>query len=181
MSPGHPAAGSPVSIRYRRLPDRERVFRQRLVEDAGEYVVTLLEEAEVDRPVRVNGTVALEPGAPVVWFTYPGRWHDIGRFHLRDGTFTGVYANILTPIRMQGSAWETTDLCLDVWRGADGRVELLDEDEFDEAHRRGWMDARDAERAREEAERLAREAREGRWPPAHVAEWDLERVRARLG
>ncbi|MDP9348291.1 MAG: hypothetical protein M3P24_04000, partial [Gemmatimonadota bacterium] len=85
-----------VRIHYRRLPDREQVFEQALVEDAGEYVVTLLESAALRSPVTAGGRVVLEPGAPVVWFTYPGAWHDVGRFHLADGTFTGCYANVLT-------------------------------------------------------------------------------------
>lgn len=168
-------------IRYRRLPDRVQYFEQLLVEDAGEYVVTLLEHAPVPRPVLAGGRPVLEPGSPVVWFTYPDLNHDVGRFHLVDGTLTGFYANILTPVRMEGRRWETTDLCLDVWTGVDGRVEILDEEEFDLARARGWMDVATAAAARAEAERLSGAARRGEWPPSHVKEWDLERVRARLG
>ncbi|CAN5577815.1 hypothetical protein BH24GEM3_BH24GEM3_24230 [soil metagenome] len=169
-----------VSIHYRRLPDAERIFEQRLVEDAGEYVVTLLDAAPLPRPVVVAERTVLEPGAPVVWFTYPGRWYDIGRFHLADGTFTGYYANILTPVRMQGDCWDTTDLCLDVWKGSDGRVGILDELEFEEAVECGWIDAPTAAAAREHAETLALAARQGVWPAPHVDEWDLERARGRL-
>jgi predicted RNA-binding protein associated with RNAse of E/G family len=122
--------------------------------------------------------VVLEPGAPVVWTTYAGEWHDVGRFHLADGTFTGTYANVLTPVEMHGGVWTTTDLCLDVWLGADGRVEILDRDEFDAARAAGWMDDATAARALAEAERLAGAARRGEWPPAHVREWTLERARA---
>ncbi|HEX2204807.1 MAG TPA: DUF402 domain-containing protein, partial [Longimicrobium sp.] len=131
-----------VDIHYRRLPDRVTVFRQVVVEDAGEYVVTFLEASDVAKPVTDGGgRTILEPGAPVVWFSYPGAWHDVGRFHLADGTFTGVYANVLTPVAMRPGRWETTDLCLDVWMGADGRVEVLDEAELAEAEARGWIDA----------------------------------------
>ena len=39
----------------------------------------------------------------MVWTTYRGDvWHDVGRFHLADGTFTGYYANILTPVGIDG-------------------------------------------------------------------------------
>jgi len=172
-----PARPLTVDIHYRRLPDREQVFRQIVVEDGGDYVVTLLEAAALPRPVTVGGAVVLEPGAPVVWFTYRGAWHDVGRFHLANGTFTGVYANVLTPVAMDGARWETTDLCLDVWRGADGRVEVLDEEELREAERRGWVDASTAGVARAEAARLAGAARAGSWPPAHVHAWTLDRAR----
>lgn len=168
-----------VTILYRRLPDRVQSFEQLLVEDAGSHVVTLLEAAPLRAPVMVGGEVVLEPGAPVVWFTYPGAWHDVGRFHRADGTFTGYYANVLTPVEMDGLRWETTDLALDVWAGADGRVEVLDRDEFDAARARGWLDEATAERALREAETLAAAAREGAWPPEHVREWDLRRARGR--
>lgn len=176
----HPLALPLIHIHYRRLPDREEVFRQWVVEDAGEYVVTLLESADLREPMRIEGRTVLEPGSPIVWFTYREGWHDVGRFHLADGTFTGVYANVLTPVRMEGARWETTDLCLDVWLGADGRTEILDQAEFAEATDRGWMDAAIAATAREQAETLAAAARQGSWPPAHVREWDLARARARL-
>ncbi|MET0397233.1 MAG: DUF402 domain-containing protein [Longimicrobiaceae bacterium] len=168
-----------VRIHYRRLPDREQVFEQAVLEDAGDHVVTFLEAARLSRPVVAGGRVALEPGAPVVWFTYRGdAWHDVGRFHLADGTFTGFYANVLTPVAMDGERWDTTDLALDVWMAADGAVEVLDEDEFEEAVRRGWMDAATEARARAEAASLAAAARAGDWPPPHVRAWDLARARA---
>lgn len=173
------APGDTVTIHYRRPPDRLEVFEQPVVDDDGTCVVTYLPAARMRKPMEVGGRVVLEPGASVVWFTYRGDvWHDIGRFHLADGTFTGVYANVLTPVRMDGARWETTDLFLDVWMGADGGVAILDRDELDAAVDAGWIDAPTAARALAEAERLAGEARLGAWPPAEVAGWTLERVAA---
>lgn len=166
-----------ITIHYGRLPDRVAVFDQLAIEETPDCTVTLIEASQISRPVMAGGKIVLEPGGPAIWFTYPGRWHDIGRFHLSDGTFTGYYANILTPVRMEADRWETMDLCLDLWLGADGRVELLDEDEFDEAVERGWLDAATARAARAEADALAAEARAGRWPSAHVRAWGLDRAR----
>ena len=175
------APGSTVEIHYHRVGGRTRVFRQIVVEDAGDYVVTLLEAAELEKPVTDGaGSVILEPGAPVVWFTYRGAWHDVGRFHRADGTFTGLYANVLMPVAMVGEWWETTDLCLDVWLGADGRLEVLDQDEFQEARRRSWLAPAAAQRAWSEAARLAQAAQGGQWPPPHVHEWTLERAREKV-
>ena len=148
--------------------------------DAGAYIVTLLPSAAIPKPVQVGEQIVLQPGSPVVWFTYPGRRYDAGRFHRADGTFTGVYANLLTPVEMNGTEWETTDLCLDVWAGADGTVEILDADEFAEAVQRGWIDSPTAEATRMQAEMLAADARQGAWPPAHIHHWTLERVRTTL-
>lgn len=176
------APGDVVTIHYRRPPDRLQVFEQAVVEDDGECVVTYLPSAQIGKPMEIGGRVVLERGAPIVWFTYRGEvWHDVGRFHLADGTFTGIYANVLTPVRMDGAGWETTDLFLDVWMDADGGIEILDRDEFDAALAAGWVDASTASRALAEAARLADDARRGAWPPAHVREWTVERVREVLG
>src|SRR5690606_32387535 len=120
-----------VEIHYHRPPDRIEIFRQTVVDEQPGYVVTYLDSAAIGNALTVDDRPILEPGAPVVWFTFPDAWFDVGRFHLRDGTFTGYYANVLTPVRMEGDRWETTDLFLDVWAGADGSVALLDEDEFE--------------------------------------------------
>jgi predicted RNA-binding protein associated with RNAse of E/G family len=165
-----------VRIHYRRLPDRETVFEQTVLQQTAECCVTLLPSASLAKPLIVDGAPILEPGSPVVWFTYPARWYDIGRFHLADGTFTGHYANILTPVRMQGDRWYTTDLCLDVWVAADGTTRLLDEHEFGEAVERRWVDRETAGEARRTADRLVRSAAAGKWPPPDVLWWDLARA-----
>lgn len=160
-----------VEIHYRRPPDRIEVFRQKVLEETPSHVATLLESASLPRPLLVHDRPILEPGARVVWFTFPGTWYDVGRFHLRDGTFTGYYANILTPVRMEGDRWETTDLFLDVWVGADGSIELLDEDEFARAIEAGWLDdPATIATALATAEAIITAAREGRWPPRSVQE-----------
>jgi predicted RNA-binding protein associated with RNAse of E/G family len=79
---------------------------------------------------------------------------------------------------MDGPRWTTTDLCLDLWCGADGTLVVLDEDELREAEVAGWTDEETVRRAREEAEALLVAARAGAWPPREVREWTLERARA---
>ena len=177
-----PEPGDAIRIRYRRPPDREDLFVQRFIaRDAG-AVVTLLDQATVKHASVVDGVTILEPGSPIVWFTFAGERHDIGRFHRADGTFTGLYANILTPVDgLDGADWSTTDLFLDVWLPAqDGVIRILDEDELTDASRRGWIDDAAAAGAIAEAARLAENARAGAWPPPIVHAWTLERARAHL-
>jgi predicted RNA-binding protein associated with RNAse of E/G family len=158
-----------------------QVFEQTLVLDGEDVKVTLAEHMPYEPPMRIEGNVVLELGSDVVWFTFPGAWHDIGRFHRADGTFTGCYANILTPPELDGGRWDTTDLFLDVWVGRNGKALLLDEDELDEALGREWVDGATAERARAEARSLVEGAKRGTWPPPVVSEWTLERCRMVLG
>lgn len=173
---------SDIRIRYHRPPDRTEVFIQRLIHRGPDVVVTFLDRTPLRRPAEVGGRVILEDGSPVVWFTFPGAWHDVGRFHLADGTFTGFYANILTPARpLDADAWETTDLFLDVWLAPGRAPALLDEDEFAEAVAHGWLDGPTATAARAEADRILALAARNAWPPPPVMEWTLERVTAGAG
>lgn len=169
-----------VAIHYRRLPDGLRIYDQRVVLEREDVVITLSEPMQMASPMIADGHVMLEGGSLAVWFTFPGAWHDIGRFHRADGTFSGLYANILTPPVMEGRVWHTTDLFLDLWWPRDGGVVLLDEDEFEEALRERHLDPDIAQRAREEADRILAAAAEGTWPPAVVETWTLEQSLARL-
>jgi len=184
-----------VRIHYLRPPDRITVYRQCLVHDDGRVKITLARDLPFDPPLRIGGQVALERGSDAVWFTFPGAWHDIGRFYLADGTFTGLYANLITPCVFQpGGDWETTDLYLDLWipaasssaapgPGTDGsealqavRPRLLDETELEEAESQGHLSRRLAALARAEAESLLSQASAGSWPPGVVHAWPRRRA-----
>lgn len=153
------------------------MFRQRLVyRDAG-CTITLMDRTPLAAPVVVGTTTVLEPDAPVVWFTFDGAWHDIGRFHTAAGAFTGIYANILTPVQFLSPVeWRTTDLFLDIWQGTDGSAVLLDEEELADAVAREWITDVLAGSAHAEGQRLLHAASRGDWPPAIVREWPLERA-----
>jgi predicted RNA-binding protein associated with RNAse of E/G family len=154
------------------------VFVQELVLDTPEVKVSLARDVPFDPPIRIHDRVALEKGADAVWFTFPGAWHDIGRFHRADDSFTGIYANILTPPVMEPwGRWQTTDLFLDIWVDHDGILSILDEDQLEEAVQREWISRTLARRAREEAQGIRKKYEAGRWPPPVVEEWDLARAR----
>jgi predicted RNA-binding protein associated with RNAse of E/G family len=165
-----------VRIHYHRPPARTDLFVQELIAANDERIITLMPRTPLAAPVRVDGRTVLEDGASVLWFTYPGRMHDIGIFHDAHGRRTGWYANVLTPVRPRGPLeWETTDLFLDVWLDERG-ARLLDEDELEAALAQGWLDGALAAAARAEAARLLEDAAAGRFPPAEVRGWTLERA-----
>lgn len=171
-----------IRIHYLRPPDRRETFVQRLILDDPDVKITLAEKVHFDPPIRIQGETVLEPGSDVVWFTFPDLWHDIGRFHLSDGRFSGIYANILTPatIHPEGT-WETTDLFLDVWVDPRGQLSVLDADQLLEAEEEGWVSRAQADRAREEVTWIRREFERGRWPPRVVSAWTLNNVRRSVG
>ena len=165
-----------VRIYYQRLPDQEEIFNQRLVLERDDVIVTVTDPLSLPEPITVDGELVLESGSQAVWFTFPGVWHDVGRFYRADSTFVGFYANILTPPNINGRVWHTTDLFLDVWVQDDSPARILDEDELEEALERGHIDPHTADRAREEATRLIELAETGDWPPDIVREMTLTRI-----
>lgn len=172
-----------VRIHYLRPPSNRTVYRQLLVHDDNRVKVTLARGIEMEEPIRFGGRTALENESSAVWFTFPGAWHDIGRFHLADGTPSGIYANVITPCRFHpGGVWSTTDLFLDLWIPAEegsfawGAARLLDEAELDAAEAAGHVAGTLALRARREAARLQNELAAGAWPPPSVMDWTLARA-----
>lgn len=156
---------------------------QELLYESDDVIVTFLARTPLSRPLIVDGNLALENGAPAIWFTFPGCMHDVGRFHIANGVFTGLYANILMPVEVRSSReWSATDLFLDVWIGVGREPRVLDEDELDYAVASNWISEETGAAARTEAERIIRSYQVGAWPPAIVNEWTLERVsKARNG
>jgi predicted RNA-binding protein associated with RNAse of E/G family len=172
-----------VQIHYRRLPDDLRIYHQLLLDDDGELKVSFAPEMDLDDPRTVGGETILEPGSDVVWFTFPGAWHDIGLFHDAQGVFTGVYANILTPPTFHpGPIWRTTDLFLDVWLPKGAReLKVLDEDAFAEAVEEGWVDGWTRSRALDQVESILDQWVRGLWPPSRIFDWTRERARSAAG
>ena len=138
---------------------------------------TLL-DAHEGREVRAGGRVILDAGAPIVWFVFPDAWHGVGRFHRADGTFTGWYTNLCTPLEVTGHRWASTDLFLDLWQPADGSPpSWLDEDEFRAAVRAALIDDALARHAVDERAAIDARVAAGTWPPLVTREMDLERAR----
>ncbi len=175
----------PVHIHYHRPPARTETYVQTLLYDGADVKISFHPSAPIAGPLTLDGRTLLAPGSPVVWFTFPGRWHDIGRFHTAEGAFTGLYANVLTPVRLPEASegteaieWHTTDLFLDVWMGVDGALRILDQDEWAQALAQGHIEPELARRAQEEVDAIVDLATRGLWPPPVVHEWPLERALA---
>jgi predicted RNA-binding protein associated with RNAse of E/G family len=172
---------SVVRIEYRRPPDRTDWFEQDAVAVEDGCHVTLLQHTQLDQAKLIGEQPVLENGSAIVWFTFEGAWHDIGRFHLADGTFTGWYANAIRPVTFRDPhSWECTDLFLDVWLGPDGEPRVLDAADLDHAVEQGWVSHEDAQRARIEVDHILAAAAIGAWPPRVAREWTLDRARATL-
>lgn len=167
-----------IEIRYRRPPDRLDVFVQDLVVDQPDLKITLHDPSPLTSPLTVRDRVVSEPGAPIVWYVFPGAWYDIGGFYLMDGTFTGYYVNLITPPDLGERTWTLHDLCLDLWIDPSGDFVVLDQDEFDRAVDNDWIEAAVAERARCQLDQLSLQVAAGRFPPPVMRRYTLNVVRS---
>ncbi|HLB38230.1 MAG TPA: DUF402 domain-containing protein [Gemmatimonadales bacterium] len=167
---------SKIRYQYRRPGKPTTVYDQWLVLDRPDLKVMLL-DAYAGEPVRVGDDTVLERGAPIVWFVFPETWHDIGRFHRADDTFTGWYTNLTTPISMAGTAWSAGDLFLDLWTPVAGPSVWLDEDEFEAAFRAKRLDAATRRRALNERAIIDLQVAGGEWPPRVARDIDLAQAR----
>jgi len=165
-----------VRYRYRRPGKPTTVYDPWLVLDRPDLKV-LLQDAYQGNALTVRDATVLERGAPIVWFVFPEKWHDIGRFHLADGTFTGWYTNLTTPIEMTGAEWSAGDLFLDLWTPPNAPSVWLDADEFEAAFKAKRLDAATRRRALNERAMIDLQVASGDWPPRVTRDIDLDRAR----
>lgn len=166
-----------IELEYRRPGKPATLYHEWLVLDRPDTKVLLLDPYE-GPPVHVAGTTVQEPGAPIVWFVFPGCWYDIGRFHLTDGTCTGWYTNLCRPHDIAGDRWTGHDLFLDLWQPTRGDPSWLDEDELADAVRRRLIDAPTRKRIHNERALIEFQLRSGAWPPPVARDIDVSQARA---
>ncbi len=82
-------------------------------------------------PARMLPYVTLEPGDVFIETFYTDRWYNVFEIHGPDGTLKGWYADICRPARLEDDALSWDDLALDIWMDPDGRMQILDREEFD--------------------------------------------------
>lgn len=166
-----------ITYEYRRPGKATTYFEEWLVLDRPDVKVLLLDPYDGET-VAVNGTPILEFGAPAVWYVYPDRWYDIGRFHLCNETVTGYYTNLCRPPTLEGHHWIGNDLFLDLWQPLSGAPQWLDEDELADAVRHRLIDVPTRKRIQNERTLIDLQLREETWPPAIVRDIDLAQARA---
>lgn len=168
-----------IQFEYHRPGQGVTVYEERLALDRPDVKV-LLQEGYSGPDVDVQGVKVLDSGAPMIWFVFPDAWHDIGKFHLADGTFTGWYTNLCKPVQFDGNTWIGHDLFLDLWQSAEGKTVWLDEDEFHAAIESGLVDSALNKQILNQRTLLEMQLELDAWPPPIAKDIDLDQVRALL-
>ncbi len=111
-------------------------------------------------PVTVGDVVFRQGDRFVEWY-FSDRWYTIYEVHdAEDDHLKGWYCDIARPAVLAADAVRFEDLALDLWVGADGRLLVMDEEEFDALP----LDEAERQAARAALEALRR-AVGGRTPP----------------
>ncbi len=169
-----------IKYEYHRPGKEKVVYTELLVIDRPDVKVLLQERFSGEDVVR-DGRLVLEHGAPIIWFVFAESWHDIGRFHVADGSFTGWYTNLSQPVEFKDdTTWVGRDLCLDLWQPVPGDPTWLDEDEFEAAASSGLLDNATKRRALNERALIDLQLRQGLWPPQICRDIGLAQVQSLL-
>lgn len=123
----------PITVRKLNLAGEQTWSYSGVVLRRGDRYVQL--EARFNRDTTDLGYAVFEKGDRFVEWFFADRWYNVFEVHAaRDGRIKGWYCNITRPAVIEDSAVSAVDLALDVWIGADGRLVVLDEDEFEALH-----------------------------------------------
>ncbi|MFQ5704877.1 MAG: DUF402 domain-containing protein [Gemmatimonadales bacterium] len=164
-----------IHFEYRRPGKCTTIYDELLVLDRPDIKVMLQEHYGGD-DVNIDGERVLNSGAPIIWYVFPGSWHDVGRFHLRDGSLTGWYTNLCKPVEFHDDTWIGNDLFLDLWQPTEGGALWLDEDEFEKAVETGLLDNAVRQRTLNERALIELQLKQGSWPPPVALDIDLYQV-----
>ena len=116
-----------------------------------------------------DGKTVLRRGFHIVHFDLIGKWFTVGKIGDLHGRHTGYYCDIVTPPQLlEDGGVELTDLFLDLWVSPDLRYKVPDEEELEDAFRRGWIEQELYERSRKELSKLIDLVEKGGFPPYHV-------------
>lgn len=153
-----------ITVIYKRNPNKLSKIRQLLIWEGPNGTVSL----GVLKPSKLithRGQVLIDEDYLGIWLVEEGVWHDVAAIYDSQGSLIGYYSDIATPIKRFPGGYEMTDLFLDLWVYQNGSYLVLDRDEFDEALRRGILEAPLAERAESELSAVINLVETGRYPP----------------
>lgn len=104
-----------------------------VVSESDELIVLV---AKFEEAVEHNDLGHIAAGTLSFEHFWTDRWYNIFRFHHPDGEPLAYYVNIAMPAEIDGDILSYIDLDIDVIRWPDGRIEVLDLDDFEKNQRK---------------------------------------------
>ena len=163
-----------LHLRYVRLPDNVLDLDDDLVYRSKGIIVGKSQIRSANSVV-FDGKTVLAPGYLIVYFELMRKWFSVGKIRDSSGKHTGHYCDIISPPRLlEDGGVEITDLFLDLWVAPDLRYKVLDEEELEDALKKGWITEQLYEKARVELEKLITSVRQGNFPPPLVKRLEMK-------
>jgi GrpB-like predicted nucleotidyltransferase (UPF0157 family)/protein associated with RNAse G/E len=165
-----------LHLRYVRPPGRALEMYDELIFKS-ERVIVGKSQVSSAHSIRFEGRTVLKAGFPITYFELMGKWFSVLKVRNLQGELMGYYCDIVAPPRLlEDGTVEVTDLFLDLWVSPSLRYRVLDEEELEEALKKGWITGEQCKAAKRELQKLVRMVEHGRFPPQSI-----RRLEAKLG
>ncbi len=157
-----------LHVRFIRLPARVLEKYDDLIYQSGKVLVGR-SQATSTHSIEFDGKVVSQAGFPITYFELVGTWFNVVKVRNLRGEHTGYYCDINTPpVLLKDGSVEITDLFLDLWVSPDLRYMVLDQDELEEALKKGWVSKQMYARAKRELKKLVALVEMKDFPPRSV-------------
>jgi len=151
----YPEVGSTIEIKHVKLDGRVFHLGEALIEsfDNNNSVI------EFSRVFMSEGVydglkTRKEPGDIAITEARVGEWYFKTRYFSKDGKSKGTYVNLNTPLELYPYGIRYIDLEIDVCIWPDGKIEILDEEKFEDAMREGLVTQKLSEIVKEKLQEL---------------------------
>jgi len=123
--------------------------------------------------VQLQRTTVAAPGH--IWFRFwlPDQQQVVEKYFAANRQPLGFFVPLCAPLQRQGDSYAATSLLLALWLDMQGRVMMLDEDEFEAAVTSGRMTSDQAELAESNIRILTGGVAQGTFPPPLVRNFTL--------
>jgi len=151
----YPEVGSVIEIEHVKLDGRVFHLGEALIESLDNDNSAI----EFSRVFKREGVydglkTRKEPGDIAITDAKVGEWYFKTRYFSKDGESKGTYVNLNTPVELYPYGVRYVDLEIDVCVWPDGRIEVLDEERFENAVREGLVTQKLTEIVREKLQEI---------------------------
>ncbi|MFQ6128276.1 MAG: DUF402 domain-containing protein [Thermoplasmata archaeon] len=146
-------------------------YEQELIEDRGNLVISRFTFNDLKEALVIEGIGVLDNGYQAVLFEFFDPPLEIMKIYDRKGNFTGYYCNVNTKPSRFECGYEIVDLYIDIFVLPDMRYQILDNEEFETAVRKGWISSNQESLARATVDRIAKDIEAGDFPPEVVRDF----------
>jgi predicted RNA-binding protein associated with RNAse of E/G family len=126
-----------IKLRFVRLPDIINVWTHELIRQDEKIIVSRFKFEDLKGPYSIKGRLVVKNGYTGVCYDFLDKGYEIIKVLDMEDKLTGYYCNINKYPKVHEGWYEVVDLFLDIWVFPDMNYVVLDEDEFEDAFKKG--------------------------------------------